>query len=72
MTWRLDYAEDAQLEKLRGNLGTKDRVRSERIKMIILFMLEVDSHIWFRKCYYIGMGSPKHNFPRKNPDHVYN
>ena len=40
-----DDAEDAELEKQRSNLGTKDGVGSECTKAIILFILKVDYHI---------------------------
>ena len=40
-----DDAEDAELEKQRGNLGTKDGVSLECTKMIKLFILKANSHI---------------------------
>ena len=54
---------------MEGNLGTEDGANSECTKMIILFILKVDHHIshcWVSKCYYVGMGNPKHNFPKCN------
>ena len=40
-----DDVEDAELEKQRGNLGTEDETNSKYTKIIILFILKVDSHI---------------------------
>ena len=54
--------DDAELEKQRDNLGTEDGVDSECTKMIILFILKVDSHIfhcWVSKILLCWDGKPK-------------
>ena len=48
-----DDAEDVELEKRRGNLGTKDGADSKYTKMIMLFILKVDSHISY--CWVLKM-----------------
>ena len=56
-----DDAEDAELEKWRGNLGIEDGADSECTKMIKL-LLKVDSHIshcWVSKILLCWDGKPK-------------
>ena len=57
-----DDIEDTELEKRRGNFGTKDEVGSECTKMIKLFILKADyhiSHCWVLKMLLCWDGKPK-------------
>ena len=65
--WHEDWndAEDDELEKRRGNLGTEDGTCSKCAKMILLFILKVDyhiSHYWVLKMLLCWDEKPKAQF----------